>query len=45
MFIDFFKQLSKGIEQPIIEIGVVITSCLDELSRVRNIQSLQKSFR
>ena len=44
MFIDFFKQLSKDIEEYIIEIGVIITSCLDELSGVRNIQSLQKNF-
>ena len=40
----FSSILSKGIEQSIVQMGIVITSCLDELSGVRNIKSLQTIF-
>ena len=40
----FSSMLSKGIEQSIVQMGVIITNCLDELSGVKNIQSLQQIF-
>ena len=40
----FSSILCKGIEQSIVQMGIVITSCLDELSGVKNIKSLQENL-
>ena len=41
----FSSILTKGIEQSIVQMGIIITSCLDELSWVNNINSLLTVFK
>ena len=36
--------VNKGIEQSIVQMGIIITSCLDELSSIKDLNSLKRLF-